>query len=64
MGTRARLVTAEDAALHLHRLGVRIKPGTIRQWARRGKIATNRQGWRRYDLNEVEEYARQRGYLH
>jgi hypothetical protein len=61
---RPILVTAEDAAYHLHRCGVRrVGPATIRQWARRGHIRIHRRGYARYDLREVEEHARQKGYL-
>lgn len=64
MNQRLILVTAEMAALHLHKLGVkRISAGTIRQWARRGHIKVHRGGWQRYDLREVEKHARERGLL-
>jgi len=38
-------------------------PATIRQWARRGHIKVYRGGVAGYDLREIEEHARQRGYL-
>lgn len=60
---RQMLVTAELAAMHLQRMGVRVNAGTIRQWARRGHIQVHRGGWSRYDLREIEEHARQRGLL-
>jgi hypothetical protein len=61
---RKVLVTAEEAALYLHRLGVkRISAATVRQWARRGHIATHREGWRRYDLRELQNHAREKGLL-
>ena len=64
MRGRPILVTAEDAAWHLHKCGARkISPATIRQWARRGHIKIHRRGYARYDLCEIEETARQRGYL-
>jgi hypothetical protein len=55
-----------DATLAAHYLAttyrVRILPSTIRQWAKRGHI--NRYtGHLRYDLREVERYARKRGLL-
>jgi predicted site-specific integrase-resolvase len=64
MDPRKVLVTAEEGAVWLHRLGVRrISAATVRQWARRGHIATHRQGWKRYDLRELQEHARNRGLL-
>jgi predicted site-specific integrase-resolvase len=64
MAYKPVLVTAELAAYHLHRLGVRrISGATIRQWARRGHIRVHRGGYARYDLREIEEHARQKGLL-
>lgn len=61
---RKVLVTAEEAAVWLHRLGVRrISAAAVRQWACRGHIRTHRGGWKRYDLREVAGYARDRGLL-
>ena len=56
-------VTAELAALHLHRCGARIKPATIRQWASRGHIHVIKKGHACYDLREVEKHARTRGLI-
>jgi len=42
---------------------VTLTPATIRQWARRGHIRVYLGGIARYDLREIEEHARQRGYL-
>jgi predicted site-specific integrase-resolvase len=63
MAYKPILVTAELAAYHLSRLGVGVSGATIRQWARRGHIRVHRGGYTRYDLREVEEFARQRGLL-
>lgn len=42
---------------------VTLSPATIRQWARRRHIGVYRGGGARYDLREIEEYARQRGLI-
>lgn len=57
---RQRLVTSEQAAMHLQRMGVRVGPSTVRQWARRGHIKVHRVGWKCYDLDELEEYVRKK----
>jgi predicted site-specific integrase-resolvase len=53
------------AAIHMQRLGVRVNPATIRQWARRGHITVYRGGQHRYryDLREIVEHAQHRGLL-
>jgi hypothetical protein len=64
MDPRKVLVTAEEGAVWLRQLGVRrISAAAVRQWARRGHIATHRQGWKRYDLRELQRHAKDRGLL-
>lgn len=63
MTPRPVLVDAVMAAIHMQRLGVRVNPATIRQWARRGHITVYRGGQQRYDLREIVEHAQNRGLL-
>ena len=42
---------------------VTITPARIRQWARRKHITVHRGGGARYDLREIEEWARQTGLI-
>lgn len=61
---RVILVDSVMAALHFQRNHkVTIKPATIRQWAARKKITTHHGSERRYDLRELEKYAREKGLL-
>ena len=61
-GRRLQLETAEFAAVWLWvNSEIKVAPATIRQWAKRGKIASHggrgiRGGC--YDLQEVQDYAR------
>jgi hypothetical protein len=53
-----------DVVFYVRRaFGVEIKPGTIRQWAARRKIATYGNRRERYDLREVVDYATKRGII-
>lgn len=66
--TDGRRVTAHFAGFYLGWLGAVPAPSVnlIRQWAHRGKIrraGTDEWGYALYDLTDVVEYARHRGYL-
>jgi hypothetical protein len=63
-GGRFLLVNAPEAARHLLRAhGVRVRPETIRQWAARGRIGSHSLGRDRYDIAEIEQYAKQIGLV-
>lgn len=66
--TPGRAVTAHFAGFYLGWVGANPVPSVnlIRQWAHRSKIrrvGTDEWGFALYDLTDVIEYARQRGYL-
>lgn len=58
------LVDSVTAAYWLHRTyQLDIKPGTIRQWGRRGLIQVRKNERFRYDLCEIEAHVRARGLI-
>ncbi len=62
--TRRALASTFDVVLYLQwRFGVSVKPVTIRVWASRGHIGTHSRERERYDLREVEAYAKRRGII-
>lgn len=61
---RHDLITTQDAIRHLRRAyGVSVPPATIRQWASRKKIGTHSFRRDRFDLREIEDCARQLGWI-
>ncbi len=66
--THGRPATAHFAGFYLGWLGADPAPSVnlIRQWAHRGKVrrvGTDEWGYALYDLTDIVEHARLRGYL-
>lgn len=61
---RHDLITVQDAQKHLRRAyDVEVPAATIRQWACRKKIGTYSFRRDRFDLREIEDHAREMGWI-